>query len=280
MEIIGSIDKMQALSLEMKRVGKKIGFVPTMGCLHKGHLSLIDLLRGTVDVIIVSIYINPTQFGDGEDLDQYPRTLERDYSLCQERYVDVVFVPGNEKMYPHGFSSIVFEDIVSDRLCGTSRPTHFQGVSTICAKLFNICQPDYVALGQKDAQQVAVLKKMIKDLNFPIQVKVGDIIREESGLAMSSRNTYLNEEEKQSALVLKQSLELANQMVESGISDVDTIITKVCEMIKKTKAVEIDYVEIVDRDTMEVENKVLSGKSLLLLAVWVNKVRLIDNQIL
>ena len=280
MEIIGSIEDMQNRSLALRAEGKKIGFVPTMGCLHEGHLSLIDLIKDQVDVCILSIFINPIQFGKNEDLNEYPKTIDEDISLCRERGVGFVFMPKKEEIYGDDFSSKVMESILSDRLCGKSRPTHFDGVTTVCVKLFNICQPHCVALGQKDAQQVSVLKRVIKDLNFPIDIKVGPIIREKDGLAMSSRNTYLNPNERKDALLLNQSNELATRLVTSGIIDVKIILKQICELLTRVGSIKIDYVEIVNKHTLEAESIVVSEQSMLMLAVWVNEVRLIDNKVL
>jgi pantoate--beta-alanine ligase len=280
MDIIDSIDDMQNRSLALRAEGKKIGFVPTMGCLHEGHLSLVDLIKDQADVCILSIFINPIQFGKNEDLNKYPETLDNDIARCRERGVDFVFMPKKEAIYSDEFSSKVIESILSDRLCGKSRPTHFDGVTTVCVKLFNICQPHYVALGQKDAQQVSVLKKIIKDLNFPIHIKVGPIIREMDGLAMSSLNTYLNPDERRDALLLNQSNELATRLVKSGINDVEIILKEIRELLTSVGSIKIDYVEIVNKHTLEDESIVISEQSMLMLAVWVNEVRLIDNKVL
>ena len=186
MEIITSIEKMQKLSLKFKREGKKLGFIPTMGCLHEGHLSLVDLIAVKSDILILSIFVNPTQFGEGEDLEQYPRTFEEDVEESKAKGVDIIFAPKADEMYKFGFSTQISEsNNISNRLCGKSRPNHFNGVVTVCAKLFNICQPDFVSLGQKDAQQVAVLKKLVNDLNIPLSIEVGEIIREHDGLAIA-----------------------------------------------------------------------------------------------
>ena len=190
MQVLTSIDEMQSLAGELRNQGKTIGLVPTMGYLHDGHMSLVDLMRDRAGVVILSIFVNPTQFGVGEDLEKYPRDLNRDLELCGNRQVDLVFAPEDSQMYPSDYSTFVSEEGV-ERLVRPSPPTHFRGVTTVCLKLFNLCLPDFVALGQKDAQQVVVLKKMITDLNFPIEVVVGPIVREPDGLAMSSRNEYL-----------------------------------------------------------------------------------------
>ena len=280
MEIIDSIDEMQNYALSVKRQGKKVGFVPTMGCLHDGHLSLIHLIRDQADIVILSIFVNPKQFGENEDFEKYPKRIDEDIARCRENDVDILFIPSSEEIYVKGFSTTVSEDLFSNGLCGKSRPDHFNGVTTICSKLFNICQPDYLVLGQKDAQQVSVLRKIIKDLNFPIEVKVGPIIREDDGLAMSSRNTYLSESERKDARILSQSIELAKKLVSSGMNDVSEILNEVSSMIKAIETTKVDYLEIVNFTTMKKEKVVVSNQSILLIAVWVNNVRLIDNQIL
>ena len=229
MQIIHSVDEMQVLSQQLKEESKSIGLVPTMGYLHEGHLSLVDLVKDKVDCTIVSIFVNPTQFSKGEDLDKYPRNLEHDIELCRERGVSFVFVPEVTGMYLDNFSTSIEEQRISTVLCGASRPTHFRGVTLVCAKLFNICQPSIVVLGQKDAQQVVVLKRMIKDLNFPIEVLVGEIFREQDGLAMSSRNSYLTCEQRKDALLLSQSLQVGQDLVNNGFSDSSKIKERVGE---------------------------------------------------
>jgi pantoate--beta-alanine ligase len=280
MQIIHSVDEMQVLSQQLKEESKSIGLVPTMGYLHEGHLSLVDLVKDKVDCTIVSIFVNPTQFSKGEDLDKYPRNLEHDIELCRERGVSFVFVPEVTGMYLDNFSTSIEEQRISTVLCGASRPTHFRGVTLVCAKLFNICQPSIVVLGQKDAQQVVVLKRMIKDLNFPIEVLVGEIFREQDGLAMSSRNSYLTCEQRKDALLLSQSLQVGQDLVNNGFSDSSKIKEAVLSILENGKCVQPDYVEIVNRHTMEDEKEIVREQSILVVAAWVDKVRLIDNQIL
>ena len=280
MQIIHSVDEMQVLSQQLKEESKSIGLVPTMGYLHEGHLSLVDLVKDKVDCTIVSIFVNPTQFSKGEDLDKYPRSLEHDIELCRERGVSFVFVPEVTGMYLDNFSTSIEEQRISTVLCGASRPTHFRGVTLVCAKLFNICQPSIVVLGQKDAQQVVVLKRMIKDLNFPIEVLVGEIFREQGGLAMSSRNSYLTCEQRKDALLLSQSLQVGQDLVNNGFSDSSKIKEAVLSILENGKCVQPDYVEIVNRHTMEDEKEIVREQSILVVAAWVDKVRLIDNQIL
>lgn len=277
MQIIHSIDEMQTLSENLRKQGKSIGFVPTMGFLHEGHLSLVDLLIGRTDKIILSIFVNPTQFSEGEDFEKYPHDLERDLKLCQERKVDIVFIPELKEMYSVHHSTLIEEENLSTGLCGSSRPTHFQGVTTVCAKLFNICKPNIVVLGQKDAQQVVVLKRMIKDLNFPIEVIVGDIFRENDGLAMSSRNSYLSSEQREDALLLNRSLLAGRDLKSRGICNIDQIKEEVIATLRQGKSIMLDYVEVVDRETMEPMKEIKPNQTMIVLAAWIDKIRLIDN---
>ena len=278
MEVIRSVSEMQARVLGLKREGKTIGFVPTMGFLHEGHLSLVDLLREQCDILLLSIYVNPTQFGAGEDFDKYPRDLDRDLQMARERGVDLVFQPDSAEVYEADASTYVLEEVVGRGLCGNARPNHFRGVATVCAKLFNICQPDKVALGQKDAQQVVVLKRMIRDLHFPIEVVVGPILREPDGLAMSSRNAYLQPKQREEALLIFQALEAARTLVgEKGSRNVDRVKGEVLSVLQSRRFLRVNYVEVVNRDTMLVEKEIVPGRSLLAVAAWVDQVRLIDN---
>ena len=277
MQIIHSIDEMQTLSENLRKQGKSIGFVPTMGFLHEGHLSLVDLLIGRTDKIILSIFVNPTQFSEGEDFEKYPHDLERDLKLCQERKVDIVFIPERKEMYSVHHSTLIEEENLSKGLCGSSRPTHFQGVTTVCAKLFNICKPNIVVLGQKDAQQVVVLKRMIIDLNFSIEVIVGDIFRENDGLAMSSRNSYLSSEQREDALLLNRSLLAGRDLQSRGICNIDQIKEEVIATLRQGKSIMLDYVEVVDRETMEPMKEIKPNQTMIVLAAWIDKIRLIDN---
>ena len=278
MEVITSIEEIQELALRLEKEGKKIGFVPTMGYLHDGHLSLIDLIRERSDILILSIFVNPTQFGAGEDLEKYPRDMERDLTLCRERKVDYIFAPQTDDIYPEGASTYVSEEGVSRGLCGETRPTHFKGVTTICAKLFNLVRPAYVALGQKDAQQVVVLKRMIRDLHFPIEVVIGPTLREPDGLAMSSRNSYLNDRQRQDALLIHKALLAGKRLVdEKGIRNVDRVKAELMTVLRSGSFVRINYAEVVDRENMKPEKEIELGRSMLVIAVWVDNIRLIDN---
>jgi pantoate--beta-alanine ligase len=281
MRIISSPQEMQTQALAWEKAGVKVGFVPTMGYLHEGHLSLIDLIREQSDQLIVSIFVNPTQFGVGEDLEKYPRDMERDLALCESRKVDLVFAPSIEDIYPPDASTFVGEEKVSTGLCGQARPTHFKGVTTICAKLFNLCRPQWVALGQKDAQQVVVLKRMIRDLHLPIEVVIGPTLREPDGLAMSSRNTYLNERQRKDALLINQSLLAGESLVkEKGVRNVDRVKAEVMTVLREGSLLRVNYAEVVNRETMELENEIELGRSMLVVAAWVDSIRLIDNRLL
>ena len=278
MEVISSLSEIQHLSLKFEREGKKIGFVPTMGYLHEGHLSLINLIRDRSDVVILSIFVNPTQFGVGEDLNEYPRDQERDLELCRDRKVDYVFAPETDEIYLPDATTFVSEEGVSAGLCGQARPTHFKGVTTICAKLFNLCRPTYVALGQKDAQQVVVIKRMIRDLHFPIEVVIGPTIREPDGLAMSSRNAYLNPKQRSDALLLNKALEAGKALVDQkGVRNVDRVKAELINVLRNGSSLRVNYAEVVDSETMKPDTEIELGRSMLVVAVWVDSIRLIDN---
>ena len=278
MEVIRSATEMQARAMALKKEGKSIGFVPTMGSLHAGHLSLVDLIKEQCDVLLLSIYVNPTQFGVGEDFEKYPRDLDKDLEMCESRGVGLVFAPESTEIYEADSSTFVIEESVGKGLCGNARPNHFRGVATVCAKLFNLCQPDKVALGQKDAQQVVVLKRMIRDLHFPIEVVVGPILREPDGLAMSSRNAYLEPKQRENALLIFKSLEAARKVVvEKGSNNVDRVKAEAMNVLKSGRFLRVNYVEVVNRETMRPQTEVVAGRSLLAVAVWVDQVRLIDN---
>ena len=275
MKIVSTIEEVRAQVKEWKKEGKTIGFVPTMGYLHEGHMSLIDA-AGENDKVVVSIFVNPMQFGPTEDLASYPRDLEHDAKLCEEHGVDLIFHPTPEEMYGDHFYSYVDMDVLTKELCGLSRPVHFRGVCTVVTKLFNIVTPDRAYFGQKDAQQLAVIKRMVKDLNMPLTITGCPIIREEDGLAKSSRNTYLSPEERKAALVLSRSIFLGKEMVEKGERDCKRILAAMTEEIEKEPLAKIDYVKIVDLDTMQQVEKIDRG-ILAAIAVYIGKTRLIDN---
>jgi pantoate--beta-alanine ligase len=281
MKVITSALEMQTISKKLRLEGKTIGFVPTMGYLHEGHLSLVRASKKDCDVTVVSIFVNPIQFGPNEDLSRYPRNFERDKNMLEKEGVDFIFYPNVEEMYPVGFNTTINVEGVTKNLCGASRPGHFRGVTTVVGKLFNIILPDIAYFGQKDYQQLITIKKMVKDLNFPIEIVGMPIVREKDGLAMSSRNTYLNAEERVSALCLYKSILLAKKLIAKGERNVQNILKSVEKLIKSTPFTKIDYVKICDPETLEyIEEGEIKGHVLLALAVFVGNTRLIDNAIL
>ncbi|SHH24811.1 pantoate--beta-alanine ligase [Caloranaerobacter azorensis DSM 13643] len=276
MKIIKSIEEMKSIISDEKSKGKSIGLVPTMGYLHDGHLSLMRRARKENDVVVASIFVNPKQFGQGEDYEVYPRDIERDSKLADSVGVDYIFAPEVKEMYPEGYNTYVEVLGVTDKLCGASRPGHFRGVTTVVTKLFNIVTPDKAYFGQKDAQQVYVVRQMVRDLNMDVNIISCPIVREHDGLAMSSRNTYLSEEERRQALVLSKSLFWAEDMINKGERDAKTLIEGIKSMINEMPLADIDYVEIIDYDTFREVEK-LKGNILIALAVRIGKTRLIDN---
>ncbi|MGE5455034.1 MAG: pantoate--beta-alanine ligase [Methylocystaceae bacterium] len=280
MQVIHTVNEMQKWAQNAKSQGQKIGLVPTMGFLHAGHLSLVKSAKSRCDQVAVSIFVNPIQFGPTEDLATYPRDLERDVALLAAEGVDVVFNPAPEEMYPGGFAAVV--EITSEmttRLCGSSRPGHFSGVTTVVSKLFNICLPDEAFFGQKDAQQLLVIEKMVRDLNFPVTIVRVPIKREADGLAMSSRNVYLSDEERQLALVLNQSLQKAYDLVKAGERNPAVVKAQIEVMIAAAPAARVDYIAVVSGEDLS-EINLLSGSVLIALAVGIGKTRLIDNLIM
>jgi pantoate--beta-alanine ligase len=278
MKVVKKIDELRNVIKQEKINGNKIGFVPTMGYLHDGHLSLIKKSKEDNDVTVCSIFVNPTQFGPGEDLDKYPRDIERDMKLLKENKCDILFYPDVKEMYPNGFYTKVTLSILTDKLCGKSRPGHFDGVATVVTKLINIVNPDSAYFGMKDYQQLLVIKRVVEDLNLDVNIVGCPIVRENDGLAMSSRNVYLTEKERESALSLSKSFKLVSQLIEKGIKNPQEIKQEVCKFIETHPFTKIDYVELVDIDTLENLNE-LKDKFLLALAVFVGKARLIDNKI-
>ena len=261
---------------EIKKHGKTISLVPTMGFLHEGHMSLIRKARKDTDYVIVSIFVNPIQFGPREDFKRYPRAIKRDLALCGREGVDIIFTPEANQMYPDGCATYVNVERISDMLCGASRPGHFRGVSTVVAKLFNITMPDVAYFGQKDAQQAIIIKKMAKDLNMSVKIKVMPIVREKDGLAMSSRNVYLDREERGRAQSIYKSLKSAEELFKRGERDSKKIISRIKQVIDKQLGIKIDYIAMVDTKDLK-DIKRISGEALVAVAVWVGKTRLIDN---
>lgn len=276
MTIETTIDAVRAQVKEWKRSGQSVGFVPTMGYLHEGHGSLIEAARRENDKVVVSIFVNPMQFGPSEDLASYPRDLKKDSALCESLGVDLIFHPEPEEMYHPNFSSFVDMTVLTEELCGLSRPVHFRGVCTVVSKLFHIVQPDRAYFGQKDAQQLAVIRHMVEDLNMDLEIVGCPIIREEDGLAKSSRNTYLSPGEREAALVLSRSIALGQKMVEDGEQDAGRVIAAMKEMIEKEPMARIDYVKAVDGRTMQQITDV-RRPMLVAIAVYIGSTRLIDN---
>ncbi len=280
MQVANSVEEIQEIVAGYRKLGKTIGFVPTMGALHEGHLSLIDQCKQVSDVTVVSIFLNPTQFGPNEDLDAYPQSLDADLQACEARQADVVFIPTKETIYPKGFSTYVNEESYATGLCGVSRPLFYRGVATVVTILFNIIRPDLAVFGQKDAQQVAVVKKMVKDLHIPVEIVVGKTVRESDGLAMSSRNKYLDSVQRREAPKIHQALLEGEKLVKQGALIVDRITAEVTHHLSKSRHLRIIYIEIVDKDTMKPEREIHPGQSILVVAVWLDQVRLIDNLVL
>ena len=281
MQTITSVFEMQTLAEDLRSKGQIIGLVPTMGALHEGHVSLIKLASEQADTVVVSIFVNPTQFGPSEDFARYPRSLEADVAACEAAGADIVFAPSVEEIYPKGYSTYVLEEHIAKPLEGVSRPSHFRGVTTVVAKLFNIVRPDLAVFGQKDVQQVAVIKKMVVDLHFTVDVVVAPTLREADGLAMSSRNRYLTATQRVEALVIHRALRKAHDMVAAGELRVDRLIAEATHLIGQHRRVRMIYASIVDRTTMEaVKGEIVPGKAVMAIAVWVDEVRLIDNELL
>ena len=279
MKIVAAIAEMRTLCRSAKSGGKRLGLVPTMGALHEGHLSLVRAAKEKTDVIATSIFVNPTQFGPSEDFSRYPRALEKDCAILEREGVEFVFAPTVEEMYPAGAVTWVTVGGLSDRLCGKSRPGHFRGVATVVAKLFHIIEPDAAFFGQKDAAQHAIIRKMVRDLDMPVAIEVCPIVREADGLALSSRNTYLNTEERKSALVLYRSLQCAQELFRTGERNSAKLIAAAHQEFASESNVRLDYFEIVNPDSLE---PVLdtSSPSLAAVAGYVGNTRLIDNVVL
>ena len=278
MKIIKTIKELRT-ELNQYRHNQTIGFVPTMGYFHKGHLSLMDRAKSEADIVVVSLYVNPTQFGPNEDLDVYPRDFERDEKLAKEHGVDILFYPDNAEMYPDGYKTYVYTEDLSRKLCGKSRANHFQGVTTIVAKLFNIVQPDVAIFGQKDHQQAIILQRMVEDLNFPVIMIIAPIVREKDGLAMSSRNKYLNPDERNQAGILSTALQAAKKLVEAGETDATIIRQTIKEKINTSPLAKIEYIEIINNVDLNAVKTIKKG-TFAAVAVFYGKTRLIDNIIL
>lgn len=279
MEVAETIAQVRSLVGAARGRGKKVGLVPTMGALHTGHVSLIEAAVNDCDFVVVSIFVNPTQFGPGEDLEAYPKPFEADLEICAKAGVDLVFAPAPEQMYPAQNLAWVTVERLTEPLCGRGRPIHFRGVTTVCTKLFNIVGPDVAYFGQKDAQQATVVKRMVADLNMPLEIVVCPTIREPSGLAVSSRNQYLSDRQREEAANIHKSLEECRRLIEAGETQAARIIAKVRAKLQEVPSMEIEYVDVVDAETLESLEKV-SGRVLVAVAVRIGAARLIDNIVL
>lgn len=279
MRIISSITEMQQVSLNLKREGKTIGLVPTMGYLHDGHLSLVRKARRENNFVVLSIFVNPTQFGPAEDFNKYPRNFKHDRRLAEKEKTDCIFYPLAKDMYAEGYKTFVTVEDLSSRLCGKSRPAHFSGVTTVVIKLFNIVMPNTAYFGQKDAQQSIIIKKMTTDLNIPVKIKILPTVREANGLAMSSRNKYLLAAERKDALVLYAALKEAQSLIKNGLLDTGKIKRQIVKTITTKKTARLEYVEIVDAENLKPVEKI-EDKTLIAVACRFGKARLIDNIII
>lgn len=279
MQIMATIEEVRAQVKAWRKEGCSVGLVPTMGYLHEGHGSLISRAREENDKVVVSIFVNPMQFGPGEDLESYPRDLDKDSAYCESLGADLIFHPEPEEMYTDGFCSYVDMSVLTEELCGLSRPVHFRGVCTVVSKLFHIVQPDRAYFGQKDAQQLAVIKRMVQDLNMDLEIVGCPIVREADGLAKSSRNTYLSETERQAALVLSKAVRLGQKLVAEGETDAKKVVSGMRALIEKEPLARIDYVKAVDGLTMQ-QIDTVKAPMLVALAVYIGKTRLIDNFII
>jgi pantoate--beta-alanine ligase len=280
MKIITTAVEMQQAAQELRAAGRRIGFVPTMGNLHAGHLSLVRLARKGADVVVVSNFVNPAQFGPNEDFAAYPRTFAADCQLCEREGVDIVFHPSVAEMYPHGASVAVVETALSRTLCGAARPGHFEGVCTVVAKLFNLVLPHVAVFGEKDAQQLRIIRRMVRDLHFPVEIVAGPTVREPDGLAQSSRNQYLTPEQRPQAACLRRALDEAERRFAAGERNPQRLVQTMWDLVARQPAARIDYIAVVDDETLEPLTGPITRPALAALAVWVGTPRLIDNTVL
>lgn len=280
MQKIESVPEMRSLAAELKQAGKTIALVPTSGALHAGHAALIATAEERADVVVVSAFANPLAFGPSENFARYPRSPDADVRMCEELQVDVIFIPAAEEMFPKGFSSFVTEEMISKPLCGVSRPTYFRGVTTGIAKLLNIVRADVVILGQRDAQQVAVVRKMIADLCFGAEVFVAPTVRDSDGLAITGRNQDLSSGQRQEALAIYAALVRAKEMVTQGVRSTDRVIAEATHLLGERRRVRMIYVAMVDPTTMEPVREIVPGKTLFAIAAWIDEIRIIDNVML
>jgi pantoate--beta-alanine ligase len=276
MEIAKTIESVRNLVKAARSQGKKIGLVPTMGALHIGHISLIEAAVKRCEFVVVGIFVNPTQFGPGEDFEKYPRPLDADLEICKKAGIDVVFAPAQEQMYGAENLTWINVEKLTEQLCGQSRPVHFRGVTTVCAKLFNIVEPDIAFFGQKDGQQAIVIKRMVADLNMPLEIAICPTIREPDGLAVSSRNKYLTKQQKKDATLIYKSLQKCREMIDARVTDSETIIAEMRKILSQAPSIKIEYISIVDAETLQTTD-LIARQVLAAVAVRIGSARLIDN---
>jgi pantoate--beta-alanine ligase len=277
MQKIDKINEMRTTAAELRQAGKRVAFLPTLGALHGGHASLIRLARESGAAVVVSAFVNPLQFGPSEDFQKYPRTAAADAMLCEKENVDVLFTPVAEEMFPRGYSTHVQEESVSKHLCGVARPVVFRGMLTCWLKLLNIVRPDVLVMGEKDAQQVAIVRKAASDLLLPVEILTGPAVRDPDGLVISARNSYLSPTTRAEALAVYAALRRAKEMVESGVKSADRLVAEVTHLIAAKRRLRVIYISVVDRNTMEQLREVTPGQCLMAISFWVDEVRLTDN---
>lgn len=276
MQIIETVNRMQETAVQQRTQGRLISLVVTSGAIHDGHLSLVKKAQEQADTVVVSIFVNPLEFGPNEDFDRYPRTREKDLERCEAAGVDIVFIPTAKEMYPEGFSSMITEGTFSKGLCGVSRPSYFRGACTSYVKFFNVIRPDLLVMGQKDAQLVAVIRKLSSDLNFPINVEVGPVVRDDDGLALSGRNSYLDDFQRRDAIILHKALNEGQKLVDGGIRNIDRVLAEVIHHITQCRRLRVIHVSAVEPDTMVPRREIVMGSTLVVAAVWCDEVRLLD----
>lgn len=276
MQIIETVNRMQETAVQQRTQGRLIALVMTSGAIHEGHLSLVRKAQEQADTVVVSIFVNPLEFGPNEDYDRYPRSREKDLELCEAAGVDIVFIPTAKEVYPKAYSSKVTEERFSAGLCGVSRPNYFRGACTVCVKFFNVIRPDLLVMGQRDSQLVAVVRKLIADLNFPIDVEVGEVVRAEDGIALSARNSYLNDFQRRDAVILYQALSEGKKLVDNGIRNIDRVLAEVIHHITQCRRLRVIHVSAVDPATMEPRREIIIGETVVIAAVWCDEVRLLD----
>ena len=280
MQIIETVHHMQETAVRLRTQGRLIGLVATSGALHEGHLALVRQAQEQADQVVVSIFVNPKEFGPNEDFQRYPRQREKDLALLESAGGDIAFISSEKEMYPLGYSTSITEDRRANGLCSISRPHYFRGSCTVYAKLFNVVRPDLVVMGRRDAQLVSVIRKMVADLHFPVEIEVGEIVREPDGLAMSARNTYLNEFQRRDATMVHRALCEGKRLVTSGINNIDRVLAEVTHHLSQSRRLRVIYVAAVDPDTMEPRREVIPGETLIIASVWCDEVRLLDNMMM